>query len=94
MLSLPLGAEDSEIYRRLVGELLTPIRTQSLCLLSNSLHRFYQTKSIAIRTWYEEKPTRSINLKDLPSVKESIISWKHRSEQLPEDVRSPQVGRI
>lgn len=95
MLSLPLGSEDSDIYRRLVEELLTPIRTQSLCLLSNSLHRFYKTtKSIALRTWYEEKPVQSINLKDLPSVKESIISWKLRNEQLTEDNRRLQVGEL
>jgi hypothetical protein len=91
LVPLPLGAEDSEIYRQLVGELLTPLRTQSLCLLSNSLHRFYQTKVIAHRAWYEDKSQRSINLKDSPSVKDSIVSWKIRNEQLTDSVRKLQV---
>lgn len=73
-LTLPLGTEDSEVYRQLVTEKLTPIRTQALCLLSNSLHRFYQTKAIQIRPWYGDKSDRSINLKNHPSVKESINS--------------------
>jgi hypothetical protein len=91
LVSLPLGAEDSDIYRRLVGELLTPIRTQSICLLSNSLHRFYQTKQITIRTWYENKSERTIKLKDLPSVKDSVAAWKVHIDRLPSEVRKVQV---
>lgn len=90
---LPLGVEDSDIYRQLVGDLLTPYRTQAICLLSNSLHRFYQTKVINVRTWYDEKSDRSINLKSLPSVKETIQAWKVRSEQLPEGVKKLQTRR-
>ncbi|KAK2744408.1 hypothetical protein FQN57_004305 [Myotisia sp. PD_48] len=75
MLSLPLGAEDTDIYRRLVTEKLHPIRTQTLCLLSNSLHRFYQTKTINVTTWYESK-LDSINLKNSPSIKDKIRSWR------------------
>ncbi|KAL1953984.1 hypothetical protein VTO42DRAFT_1870 [Malbranchea cinnamomea] len=87
LVELPLGTEDSPVYRRLAGELLTPIRIQSLCLLSNSLHRFYQTKVISQRMWYEEKAEKNINLKDMPSVKDSIIHWRVRVEQLPETTR-------
>lgn len=87
----PLGTEDSSIYRRLSGELLTPIRTQALCLLSNSLHRFYQTKIIRLRMWYEEKPEDTIHLKDMLSVKESIASWRLHADQLPQTVQKLQV---
>jgi hypothetical protein len=91
-ISLPLGVEDTEIYRQTVSSTLTPIRTQSICLLSNSLHRFYQTKVINIRTWFDEKSDKSITLKTLPSVKETIQAWKIRSDQLPEGVKKLQVG--
>ncbi|KAJ9352489.1 hypothetical protein DTO280E4_7828 [Paecilomyces variotii] len=91
LVSLPLGAEDSEIYRHLVGDLLTPIRTQAICLLSNSLHRFYQTKVINVRTWFDEKSDRSVNLKTLPSIKETIQSWRINSEQFPESVKKLQA---
>ncbi|KAL1966789.1 hypothetical protein VTN77DRAFT_3754 [Rasamsonia byssochlamydoides] len=90
---LPLGVEDSEIYRHLASDLLMPIRTQAICLLSNSLHRFYQTKVINVRTWFDESTDRSINLKTLPSVKETIQSWKIRSEQFPEGVKKLQAPR-
>ncbi|KAH2042815.1 hypothetical protein KXV43_006198 [Aspergillus fumigatus] len=89
-ISLPLGVEDTEIYRQTVSSTLTPIRTQSICLLSNSLHRFYQTKVINIRTWFDEKSDKSITLKTLPSVKETIQAWKIRSDQLPEGVKKLQ----
>lgn len=88
---LPLGVEDSEIYRHLTSDLLTPIRTQAICLLSNSLHRFYQTKVINVRTWFDDSTDRSINLKTLPSVKETVQSWKIKSEQLPEGLKKLQV---
>ncbi|KMP08855.1 hypothetical protein CIRG_08536 [Coccidioides immitis RMSCC 2394] len=89
-ITLPLGTEDSDIYRRLVSDMLTPIRTQSLCLLSNSLHRFYQTKAIHIRPWYDNKADRTINLKTLPSVKETIVSWRLRKAQLPDGLQELQ----
>ncbi|KAI1945161.1 hypothetical protein LOZ57_004459 [Ophidiomyces ophidiicola] len=88
--NLPLGAEESDVYRRLVSDMLTPARTQSICLLSNSLHRFYQTKAIHIRPWYDNKSDRIINLKTLPSVREVLIPWRLRQSQLPEKLRELQ----
>lgn len=91
-IALPLGAEDTEVYRQLVADSLTPLRTQSICLLANSLHRFYQTKVIHIRPWFDENSERRlINLKSLPSVKESIQSWKIPSEKLPESIQKLQA---
>lgn len=92
LISQPVGVEDSEIYRQVVGTILTPIQTQSICLLSNSLHRFYQTKVIHVRPWYDEKSDTSINLKTLPSVRETIQSWKIRTDQLPEGLKKLQVS--
>lgn len=92
-ISLPLGTEDSEVYRQLVGDTLTPIRSQSICLLANSLHRFYQTKVIHIRPWFDEKSERNINLKNIPSVKETIQAWKISSAQLPDSVKKLQLPR-
>lgn len=92
LVELPLGTEDFPVYRRLAGELLTPIRTQALCLLSNSLHRFYQTKVISVRMWHEEKAQKTINLKETPSVKDSIAHWRLQADQLPESVRKLQVS--
>lgn len=88
---LQLGIEDTGIYRQVAGDSLIPIKTQAICLLSNSLHRFYQTKIIHVRTWYDETADRSINLKTLPSVRETIQAWKLNSEQFPEEIKKLQV---
>jgi hypothetical protein len=94
VVSRPLGVEDTEIYRQISGDTLTPIRTQAICLLSNSLHRFYQTKVIRVRSWYDENSDASINLKSLPSVKDTIQPWKIRMDQLPDSVKKLQVSSL
>jgi hypothetical protein len=90
--SLPLGVEDTEIYRQVAGEKLAPLREQAIGLLSNSLHRFYQVKAIHARTWYDENSDSIINLKTLPSVKDSIRAWKVPSDRYTEGVKKLQVG--
>ena len=91
--SLPLGIEDTDMYRRAVGDLLNPMRAQSICLLSNSLHRFYQTKIINVRTWYDGiSDTRAINLKSMPSVKDVVQSWRINEDALPESVKKLPVS--
>lgn len=92
VIPLPPGVEDSEVYRHLAIELLMPIRTQAICLLSNSLHRFYQTKVIAVHPWFgEASDSQSINLKALPSVKETIQSWRISDSQIPESLKKLPV---
>lgn len=88
-ISLPLGAEDTEVYRQLVGETLTPIRIQSISLLANCLHRFYQVKEITMRPWFDENSDRKTNLKNIPSVKETIQAWKIKSQSFPENSQAP-----
>lgn len=92
-IDLPLGTEDTEVYRQLVADDLTPIRTQSICLLANCLHRFYQTKVIKIQPWFDDNSERTINLKNLPSVKDTISSWKVSEDQFPESVKKLQAPR-
>ncbi|KAI9831325.1 MAG: hypothetical protein M1819_005099 [Sarea resinae] len=71
----PLENGEASEYQRLVRDQLTPIRTQALSLLSQSLHRFYQRKEIYLRFWFDKGGSKSINLKDFPSPKEYISSW-------------------
>lgn len=88
---LPFGVEDSEVYRHLAGESLMPIREQAVGLLSNCLHRFYHTKVINVRLWHEDNSARTINLKTLPSVRESIRSWRINHKQLPTELADKKV---
>ena len=81
-LSLQPGVEDSEYFHRLMGDQLVPLWTQSLVLLANSLTRYYQVRSVEVRPWFSAG--RIINLKDEPSIKDQISSWKIRESALPE----------
>ena len=74
-LKLPVGCEENDEYKHLVGDQLTGLQTQTVCLLSNSLNRFYQTRSVTIKTWYSSS-SKSINFKDEPSVKDKIAGWR------------------
>lgn len=86
-LALPVGTEDTKIYRQLNVELLTPLRTVSLALLAYSLHRFYHTKTITIRPWYEEPRPQTITLRDQSSTKDSIRPWRVEKANLPETMQ-------
>lgn len=88
---LPFGVEDSDVYRHLTSDRLIPIREQAICLLSNCLHRFYQTKVINVRLWYEENPDRTMNLKTLPSVRETLRNWRISHKELPGELANLQV---
>lgn len=70
-LKLPVGCDDNEAYRRLLGDQLTSLRTQTLCLLSKPLHRFYQTRTIKVKTWFSSA-TKTINVREELSAMASI----------------------
>lgn len=80
------GAEDSEYFRRLFGDQLVPLWTQSLTLLSNSLNRYYQVRAVTLKPWFGNG--RTINLKDEPSVKDQVAFWKIPEKALPDTVTS------
>lgn len=50
----PLAGGESHAYRSLVSEQLLEVRRATLALLSYSLHRFYQHKSVGIKYWFEK----------------------------------------
>ncbi len=75
----PLDGGESDEYRRLVRDQLTPLRTQSLGLLAHSLNRYYQTKDLTVRCWFEEN-TASISLKDIQSPQAPIAAWNVKSD--------------
>lgn len=90
LISLPLGIEDSKIYRQVAGENLAPLREQSMFLLSNTLHRFYQSKTINVRTWYDENADSTVTLRAPPSVIHSIRQWKVPSDRYTAGIKKLQ----
>jgi Temperature dependent protein affecting M2 dsRNA replication len=91
-LVLPVGCEDVEPYRVLLGEQLTSLQAQTICLLSNSMNRFYQSRSIKIKTWYSREATKSINVKDERSVKDMIAGWKVPETAFNEPIQAASVS--
>lgn len=93
-LTLPVGCEDSEAYRYLLGDQLTSLQTQTICLLSNSMNRFYQTRSIKIKTWYTREAPKTINMKEEPSVKDTLMGWKISEAALGEQPEGAVVRKM
>lgn len=92
-LSLPGGCFDTEIYRRLMRDQLDPLRTQALVLLSNSLNRYYHTRTVTLKMWYDGETTdRSINIRELPSVQSQIGGWKVFEDDFPAAISGSQVS--
>lgn len=75
----PVDNGESEEYRNLVRERLTPLRSTTLTLLSYSLHRFYQHKDVALRCWFDRSNKKAISMKELPDPRPAINTWNVRS---------------
>jgi Temperature dependent protein affecting M2 dsRNA replication len=93
-LTLPIGCEDTESYRRLLGDQLTALQSQTICLLSNSMNRFYQSRTIKIRPWYQREVSKTINVKEEPSVKEMITGWKVPESNIAEHFDGDSVSIV
>ena len=90
--TLPPGTADSEAYRRLMREQLLPVWTESLSLLSTSLHRYYQTRSVKVKAYYGTANEPQINLRDVPSVRDQLGLWKvHSMRKSIKDLQSNKV---
>ena len=93
ILSIPGGCGDSEVYHRFIADQLNELRTQSLGLLSNSLNRYYHARSISVKLRFvDDKRDRAINLRELPSIKETISKWKVHEDKFPESIGKLQVS--
>jgi hypothetical protein len=92
-LSLPAGAQDSEAYRKLVVDQLNPIRETTLKLVSESMHRYYQSRTIKISPWFERDTTSlTITIRDVPAVASQLDFWKIKSVDLPKNKDGSSVG--
>ncbi|KAI9763500.1 MAG: hypothetical protein M1835_007801, partial [Candelina submexicana] len=72
----PLEGGESVEYQNLIRTQLVPLRTQTLSLLAHSVHRYYQTKEIRLRFWFDRDNDGIIRLKDVTSPRDIISGWK------------------
>jgi hypothetical protein len=71
----PVDGGESDDYRRLIREQLTPIRTTTLSLLSFSLNRYFQHKDIKLRCWFDPDNEMSISMRELTDPRPMAASW-------------------
>ncbi|KAJ9654349.1 hypothetical protein H2198_006580 [Neophaeococcomyces mojaviensis] len=73
-LTLPGGVRDCEPYRRLVIDQLNVLRLQSVKLLAESLHFYYQNRDITQVSWNGRSVTQKV--KEIAPLKEKTSQWK------------------
>ncbi|KAK5939190.1 hypothetical protein PMZ80_008493 [Knufia obscura] len=90
-LTLPGGSIDCEPFRRFVFDQLNPLRLQSLKLLSECLHFYWQSRPISIKSWDGRNITQP--LKDVTPLKEKVSSWKVQDSVTPAS-KSARVSSV
>lgn len=84
-ITAPLAGSDSELYRNLVSTQLDPLRRQAICLLTDSLFRYYQIKEITTKVWYDKENERKFTSRAvIPSPKESTCKWNVKDDLIQE----------
>ena len=90
-LTLPGGVIDCEPFRRFVFDQLNPLRLQSIKLLAECLHFYWQARPISIKSWDGRNTTHP--LKDVPPLKEKSETWKVQDSLMPA-TKSARVSSV
>ena len=85
LITAPCEGRDSREYQNLVRSQLEPLRRMSICLLADSVNRYYQSKEMTTRLWFDAEHEDKFNLRDLlPSQKSLLQKW-HVKENLVQE---------
>ena len=83
VLSLPGGVLDSEPYRRLVIELLNPLRTEALKILAESLNYYYQSRVVKVDPWVPQDTNHlTIEIRNTSAMKAKLAQWRVRGSDI------------
>ncbi|KAI6772180.1 hypothetical protein HG530_003138 [Fusarium avenaceum] len=75
----------SDEYKKLVTDIIVPIKEQALSLLIPRLHRGIQHKNIKVRVWFDSKYSYSINHRSVnPPPSSKVASWNVKDDDLHE----------
>ena len=76
LIPAPFDGGNSKEYQNLVKTKLDPQRRQALCLVVDSMNRYYQHTEIVTRVWFDQNYQGKFKVGDLPtSSKKSLKSW-------------------
>lgn len=92
----PLDGGDSEEYRKLVSEKLTPLRVSAIALLSQALHRFWQHKDLTLKCWFTDARSQhytiTISMRDVPDVRSAVSKWNVKETAFKEAISKAPVS--
>jgi hypothetical protein len=95
VLSLPGGVLDSEPYRRLVTDLLNPLRSEALKILAESLNYYYQSRVIKVSAWNNQDTSNlTIEMKNIPAMKQKLAQWKVRGTHIETILSKGEVSTL
>lgn len=81
----PLDGGESRSYQTLVRDRLTPLRSSTVALLSQSLNRWYGRSDITLRCWFDlAGEHRKLGITGGPDPRPEISAWNVRLEQIGE----------
>ena len=75
----PLAGGDSIACQDLVKTQLDPLRRQALKLLTEPIHRYYQSREITTKVWFDSEYEAKFNMKEVPSNRERLSKWNVRN---------------
>ena len=76
----PLAGGDSKAYQELVKTQLDPWRRQALKLLTEPIHRYYQSRDIKTVFWFDRNHVEKFNMKDVASDREALNKWNVKND--------------
>lgn len=76
----PLAGGDGRAYQELVKTQLDPLRRQALKLLTEPIHRYYQSREMATKLWFNPDYDGKFNMKEVPSSREALSKWNVKSD--------------
>ncbi|KAI9666827.1 MAG: hypothetical protein M1829_005630 [Trizodia sp. TS-e1964] len=74
----PLEGGPSPVYQTLVRDMLAPLRSEALSLLSQGIHRYFHRKEakVAVKSWFEADRVEILDYKALvPTPYERVSAW-------------------
>ncbi|KAL6721581.1 hypothetical protein ACLMJK_000685 [Lecanora helva] len=80
----PLAGGESKAYQDLVKTQLDPLRKQALKLLTEPVHRYYQSREMRIALWFDPSYEGKFNMKDISSDREALVKWNVKNDLIAE----------
>lgn len=76
----PLAGGDGKAYQDLVRTQLDPLRRQALKLLTEPIHRYYHSREITTRMWFDSAYEAKFNMKEVASTREQLSKWNVKDD--------------